>query len=152
MKMANSNTADYVENVAFVAAKELFSERELKSGDEPSFAFQSDVTTVSVEKVENVDTRAFDNRVCFVQNLKYWNAEVSVLSVNNYCNSYFERIVEMGTDAVPFIMEEMEKGPTPLVHALDLIFPGVMEYEGYVSMKEACDKWISILKETAVHS
>ena len=52
----------------------------------------------------------------------------------------------MGTEAVPYIIEEMKKGPTPLVHALDLIFPGVVEYDGYVSLKDACDTWLSILQ------
>ena len=148
----NNNVADYAESVVFVSADELFPERELKSGSEPTFSFQSDVTILSGGKPENLDTRQEDNRVSFEQNLKYWNNAVAVLSVGNYNNSYFERIVEMGVDAVPFIMEEMGKGPTPLVYALDQIFPGVMEYDGYVSLKEACDKWLSILKQTGMNS
>ena len=52
----------------------------------------------------------------------------------------------MGVNAVPYIVEELEKGPSPLVYALDMIFPGVMKYEGFVSLKEACDKWLSILR------
>ena len=88
-----------------------------------------------------------DRNAIFVQNLKYWNQETAFLSTNNVDNSYFQSIVNMGVDAVPFILDELKKGPTPLVHALDKIFPGVMKYEGYVSLNDACQRWIEILKQ-----
>ena len=78
----NNNVADYAESVVFVSADELFPERELKSGSEPTFSFQSDVTILSGGKPENLDTRQEDNRVSFEQNLKYWNNAVAVLSVD----------------------------------------------------------------------
>lgn len=120
--------------------------RELKA-EGASFAFGASVTVEDAHGREKaVDTRQTDNKATFVQNLHYWNKETAFHSTNNFDNSYFETIVKMGKDAVPFIIEELEKKPSQLVYALDCIFPGVVKYHGYVSLKDACDKWLSILK------
>jgi hypothetical protein len=95
---------------------------------------------------EPIGMNEANNTAIFTQNCKFWNQETKFLSVNKFDNPYFKGIVEMGEDAVPFILEELEKGPTPLVHALDLIFPGVVTYDGLVNLKDACDKWVSIMK------
>lgn len=124
----------------------LFDGRELKSESEPSFGFSSQATIKDHSGIHHLDTHQLDNRTQFVQNFKYWNDQTEFMSVNNYDSTYFDRIVEMGTDAVPFIIEELEKGPTPLVHALDLIFPNTVEYDGFVTIKDACKTWLSILK------
>lgn len=123
------------------------SERELKAGP-VSFIFSSSLSLIDDGgEVQELDTKETDNNAIFSQNYKYWNQETGLLSTNNLDNSYFQSIVNMGIDAVPFILEELEKGPSPLVHALDQIFPGVMMYEGFVSLKEACDRWMTILKQ-----
>lgn len=124
------------------------SERELKAGGEPVFAFSSSISFVDNNgKTQNIDMHETDKSAIFVQNFKYWNQETAFLSTNNVDNSYFQGIVNMGVDAVPFILEELKKGSTPLVRALDRIFPGVMKYEGFVSLKDACEKWKAILLE-----
>lgn len=81
----------------------------------------------------------------FQSNLQYWNNSTRFLSANNYDNSYFNAIVDMGENAVPFIKQELQKGPTSLVHALDLIFPGRVVFKGYVSLKRACEVWLGVL-------
>lgn len=131
---------------------ELFGSRELKPNGQPSFDYSAVVTLNDDVSVENINTQEADRRLVFWQNLSYWNKETNILSVNNFDNGYFKSIVEMGREAVPMIYEELKKGPTPLVHALDLIFPGVVEYNGFVSLKESCDTWISILKKTGKFS
>lgn len=131
---------------------ELFGSREFKPNGQPSFDYSAVVTLNDDDSVESVNTQESDRRLVFAQNLSYWNKETNILSVNNFDNGYFKSIVEMGKDAVPMIYEELKKGPTPLVHALDLIFPGVVEYNGYVSLKDSCDTWISILKQTGKFS
>lgn len=124
-----------------------FSERELKAGP-LSFAFSSTISMVDENgNVQSIDMRSSEKNAVFTQNYKYWNQATALLSTNNIDNSYFESIVNMGVDAVPFILEELKKGPTPLVHALDKIFPGVMEYEGFVSLKDACERWKEILEQ-----
>ena len=121
-------------------------DRELKSHGEPTFSFSLQAQVIGANGITPIDTKQLDNEVLFCQNYKYWNEQVSCLSVNNFENSYFERIVEMGKDAVPFILSEMKKEPTPLVYALDRIFPDTIEYQGFVSLEEACSTWISILE------
>lgn len=122
-------------------------ERELKAGP-VSFDFSSSLSLIDNDgEVRELDTKEADNNAIFFQNYKYWNQETGILSTNNLDNSYFQGIVNMGADAVPFILKELDKGPSPLVHALDRIFPGVMEYEGFVSLKEACDRWKEALRQ-----
>lgn len=83
----------------------------------------------------------------FYQNLRAWENETYLLSVHAFNSVYFQNIIKMGKDAVPFLYEEIKKSPTHLVHALDLIFPDVVDYKGFVSLQQACDKWVSILEE-----
>ena len=84
----------------------------------------------------------------FQRNYDKWNQETNMLSSNVFDNSHFRNIVNMGKDAVPMIYDELKKGETPLVYALDMIFPGTMQYNGFVTLKEACDQWSSTLRKT----
>lgn len=139
------NNIDYIEEFD-VASPLSFAERELK-GSREVFQFTSSVSGVTKDGGSHpINTKEIDNAANFIQNFKYWNQETEFLSTNNLDNSYFKEIVNMGIDAVPYIVEELKKGPTQLVHALDLIFPNVVKYEGFVSLKDACDKWLSILQ------
>lgn len=128
-----------------------FSKREFKS-DSPSFKFSSSISLLDENGnlKDNLNTEETDKRAIFIQNYKYWNQETAFLSTNNLNNSYFETIVNMGIDAVPFILTELKKGPTPLVHALDRIFPGVMKYEDFVSLNVACEEWKKILLKSII--
>ncbi len=136
---------DYIEELDGKDAVSL-AEREHK-GSPAIFLFSSSLSAVTKDgSLEKIDSNEIDNAATFSQNLKYWNQETDFLSTNNFDNSYFQEIVNMGVEAVPFIVEELKKGPTPLVHALDKIFPDVVKYEGYVSLKDACKTWLSILQ------
>lgn len=124
------------------------SERELKANGEPAFTFSSSISLVDNDgNAQKIDMHKTEQNAIFAQNFKYWNQETALLSTNNVDNPYFQGIVNMGVDAVPFILDELKKGPTTLVYALDKIFPGVMKYEGFVSLNDACKKWIEILKQ-----
>lgn len=139
------NNIDFTEELD---TKEAVSVAEREHKGSPSvFLFTSSVSSVSKDgKSTKIDLNGIDKSATFFHNFKYWNQETGVLSANNLDNSYFRQIVDMGVDAVPFIVEELKKGPTPLVHALDMIFPEVVKYDGFVSLKDACDKWLSILQ------
>lgn len=78
-------------------------------------------------------------------NYEYWNRNSNFLSSNNYDDADFRKIVEMGEDAVPGILEIIRDHPDPIVHALDLIYPGYMTYTGYVSLEDVCRTWIITL-------
>ena len=83
----------------------------------------------------------------FQTNLKGWNRETAFLSVGNFDNRYFDEIVKMKEDAVPFIYEELKKGPTLLVHALDKIYPNTVKCKGYVPLSTICNVWLNILSK-----
>lgn len=139
------NDIDYIEEIDDTSTVSL-AEREHK-GSPAVFLFSSSVSTITEDGIsEKIDSNEINNAAIFSQNLKYWNQETNFLSTNNFDNSYFQEIVNMGVEAVPFIVEELKKGPTPLVHALDKIFPDVVKYEGYVSLHDACKTWLSILQ------
>ena len=78
-------------------------------------------------------------------NYDYWNRVSNIHSANNYDNADFLKIVEMGEDAVPGILEIIKDHPDPIVHALDLIYPEYMTYNGYVSLEDVCRTWIITL-------
>lgn len=139
------NKADYFEEIDGINSLSL-AERELK-GAPSAFLFSSSISAINEEGTSTkIDLDEIDNYATFLQNFKYWNQETGFLSTNNLDNAYFKQIVDMGVAAVPYILKELQKGPTPLVHALDMIFPDVVKYEGFVSLKDACDKWLSILQ------
>ena len=136
---------DYIEDIDAESAMSTM-EREHK-GSPAVFGFSSSLSATTADGVaKRIDSTEFDKSATFFQNYKYWNQTTCFVSTNNTNNSYFNEIVNMGADAVPFIIEELKKGPTPLVYALDKIFPDVIHYEGFVSLKDACDKWLSILQ------
>ncbi|MCQ2351182.1 MAG: hypothetical protein MJ003_04320 [Paludibacteraceae bacterium] len=87
----------------------------------------------------------------FASILSNWNRETAYLSVGNFNNKYFNEIVNMKEDAVPFIYEELKKGPTLLVYALDKIYPGEVKCEGYVPLQTICNVWLNILSKTVKH-
>lgn len=78
-------------------------------------------------------------------NYNYWNRVSNIHSSNNFDNADFRKIVEMGEDAVPGILEIIKQHPDPIVHALDLIYPEYMTYNGYVSLEDVCRTWIITL-------
>ena len=83
----------------------------------------------------------------FQKNLAGWNQETAFLSVGNFNNKYFDEIVKMQEDAVPYIYEELKKGPTLLVNALDRIYPGKVKCDGYVPLTTVCNVWLNILSK-----
>lgn len=118
--------------------------REFKDASGPSFTFNIDATVANGQ--EKINTTNVDKKASFIQNLKYWNNQSQFLASNDFKNSYYRSIVGMGVDAIPLILEEIKVRPSFLVHALDEILPGIVEYgEGYIPIEEACKIWISIL-------
>lgn len=91
------------------------------------------------------DTEGSERQYAFESNLMSWLETTEHMSVNNFDNEYFHAIVEMGEEAVPFILERIKERPTQLVHALDLIYPGRVKYHGAVSLRKACEEWMRLL-------
>ncbi len=100
------------------------------------------------KKAKELDMSDSSTFSTFKSNYESWNATNLLLSSSNIDNVYFQEIVKMGLVAVPYIYEELKKGPTDLVYALDEIFGNPIKYEGFVSLKQSCDLWLSILQKT----
>lgn len=100
------------------------------------------------KKAEEMDMKKSSAESTFNSNFKSWTAANAVSSTSNLDNAYFNEIVKMGIDAVPFIYKELQKGPTDLVYALDEIFGHPIKYSGFFPLKQTCETWISILKQT----
>lgn len=106
--------------------------------------FSIDISISRDAKMLDIPRREMNIRMVKI-NHAYWNRSSNFMSSNNYDNADFERIVAMGEDAVPGILEIIQDHPDPIVHALDLIYPDYMSYEGYVSLEDVCKTWIITL-------
>lgn len=96
----------------------------------------------------DIDMSGSSDASTFISNYESFKTANALSSVSNVDNVYFREIVKMGRRAVPFIYEEMKKGPTDLVYALDEIFGYPIKYNGFMPLKQSCELWISILKRT----
>lgn len=105
---------------------------------EPTISNSGKITTLKASKEEE--------KLKFEMNLYIWNYQTSLLANNQFENDYFEEIVKMKEAAVPYILKELQKGPTPLVHALSLIYPDTVKCVGYVPLDALCSLWEDILK------
>lgn len=118
------------------------------SNDEGIVVRFSAMRSEAGKKAKELDMTESSAFSTFKSNYNSWNATNMILSSSNIDNVYFKEIVRMGVSAVPFIYEELKKGPTDLVYALDEIFGYPIKYEGFVPLKQSCDLWISILQKT----
>lgn len=99
----------------------------------------------NVEVLNNQKSSAYST---FMSNYSCWSAFNALSSVSNVRNEYFQKIVDMGMEAVPLIYAELLKKPSDLVYALDAIFKYPIKYNGFMPLKKTCDLWISILQKT----
>ena len=103
----------------------------------------------SVEKIDMTESSIYST---FKSNYDCWSAFNAFSSANKMKNIYFDSIVKMGKDAVPLIYNELKKGPTDLVYALEAIFNYPFGKGNFVPLKQSCDLWISILERTGLFS
>lgn len=103
--------------------------------------------TYSEKRTEGIDLNSASDYSTFKSNLECWNADNFLSPISNLDNCYYREIVNMGMRAVPFIYEELKKGPTDLVYALDEIFDNHITDGGFMPLQQSCDLWISILQQ-----
>ena len=87
-------------------------------------------------------------RLKYEEELAIWENETCFAADQGFGNEHFQNIVKMGEVCVPWIHETIDVHPHPIVHALDLIFPDVMKYEGNVSLADVCEAWSYLLQLT----
>ncbi len=89
-----------------------------------------------------------DDRTLFYSYFEKWKEDTKFLSSVAAITSHdsFKAIVDMGGNAVPYILEEIERKPSNLVWALNAIFHNKIGKGNTVS--EACKLWIAELKKS----
>lgn len=90
---------------------------------------------------------AIDDHSLFTFYLDLWRKQTKFLSSVNQIkqNQAFRKIVDMGGNAVPYILKEIEREPSQLVWALNEIFHKKTGEKN--SITEACKLWIKELKK-----
>lgn len=101
--------------------------------------------TVSQDSVKQSESQKSIDIQKVLTNHKYWYQNSNLSATNNFEDPDFKEIVGMGERAVPGILKIIRKKPDAVVHALDLIYPDMMTYEGFVPLEEVCKIWIITL-------
>lgn len=104
-------------------------------------------TSIIDEEVEKIDLRDTNQKCIFETENSLWKQDTRFTSVNCFDNRHFESIVRDGKNNLPFIYEELKKGPTKLVHALEIMYPEKVPYTGFVTLNQARRLWLKILQK-----
>ena len=78
----------------------------------------------------------------WITNTRLQSSVFSIIEDNN-----FKRIVEMGEKAIPLIIEEIDKNPSTLVWALNIITSSTISSTQRLTVTEACRRWVKIWKD-----
>lgn len=105
-----------------------------------------DVTDKQAVVAFLIDTMDDDQQL-FERLLNDWQHDTRFLSSTKAITTHpsFARIVSMGGNAVPYILEEIERKPSNLVWALNAIFHKKIGQDTTVT--EACKLWIAELRK-----
>lgn len=66
-------------------------------------------------------------------------------------NTNFKRIVNMGKDAIPLIIEEIDNNPSTLVWALNIITGYTIDPSQRLSLSDACKVWVKLYRRGEIH-
>jgi hypothetical protein len=81
----------------------------------------------------------------WINNIKFLSSPNQIIEDPN-----FKNIVDMGSFAVPFIMEQIEKEPSYLVWALNFIYGFKISDNSLTTIPEACKAWLKYLKSAQI--
>lgn len=78
-----------------------------------------------------------------------WQEETMFLSSVNAIveNANFKAMVAMGHKIVPFVIEEIETAPSPLVWVLNEIFQTKISKNPNSTIQDACKLWVKAIKK-----
>lgn len=100
-----------------------------------------------LEEVDNNDAAQYSRKLFFQRNVQKWKNETIFLSsVNSIVeNKHFKAIIGMGEVAVPFILEEIDKEPSNLVWALNIIYKRKISNNPNLTITQACKRWVKAM-------
>jgi hypothetical protein len=65
-------------------------------------------------------------------------------------NNNFKRILKLGKDAIPLIIDEIEKKPSSLVWALNIITGATIDINQRLTLTQACKMWVKLYRSGKV--
>lgn len=100
-----------------------------------------------ISSIEDKSDMALFSRIRFNNLYESWRRETMFLSSADaiMSNANFQEIVSMGKDAVPYILDRIDKEPSSLVWALNVIFSSKISQNPRITVSEACKLWIKKL-------
>jgi len=63
----------------------------------------------------------------------------------------FKRIIEMGNSAIPFIIDEIDREPSNLVWALNIITGATIRSNQRLTITETCKAWVKLYRTGKIH-
>lgn len=108
----------------------------------------NDHTSRYIQEIDNREDALVLNKRIFSAHLEAWRIETMFLSSTSDIVEHkdFQAIVAMGRKAVPFIIEEIQREPSCLVWALNLIYDKKITNKPNVTVSDACKLWIRMLR------
>ena len=104
-------------------------------------------TNIVNDEVEKIDTHETIQKCTFETENNLWQQDTKFSSVNRFDNRHFDSIVKDGEKNLPYIYEELKKGPSKLVHALEIMYPEKVTYSGFITLNQARRIWLKILQK-----
>lgn len=97
-------------------------------------------------------TDSYDNsyqEMIFKMHLRRWEENTMFMSSTTRIveNNDFQSIIAMGRAAVPFIVDEIERKPSSLVWALNIIFQKKITQRPNATISDACKLWVRELRK-----
>ena len=99
-------------------------------------------------KAVDQDNNAFLREIQFKFHLENWETKTSFFSSPTMIieDDDFKAIIAMGHSAVPYIMNEIDRKPSTLVWALNIIFQKKITDNPNATISDACKLWVKTLK------
>lgn len=114
--------------------------------------FDNDNINISkyTDEIEANSYNNLINRIQFEDYLMKWQRETAFCSfVKDIVeNVNFQNIIAMKESAVPFIIAEINRKPSVLVWALNIIYNTKITTEPQATVKDACKLWVKKWKST----
>ena len=101
-----------------------------------------------MQYLDKMATEYNNGRGKFQDELFRWECDNAFSGTQDFENAHLKAIVDMGDKCIPWIHEIIDNHPDPLVHALDVMCPDLMRYEGFVPLNEVCEAWSALLRIT----
>ena len=105
-------------------------------------------TAEYLNSVDKSDTAIYPRQFKVEDYIKFFKEQTLLLSSPEMVvrNKYFQALVILGKEAVPYIVSDLEKEPSTLVWALNIIYNKKISNNSNITLVEASKLWVAELK------